>query len=124
MTKLIVEMEMPHSCFDCPCHNGQGGYYFQADKHHRYIYNDIPPWCPIKGVLPETHGDLIDRDVLYMAVKSHDTSDATIARNHNRVTSLKNISTMRKGYIAEKHICLDDIIRAETAIKAERKEKE
>ena len=23
-----------------------------------------PSWCPIKGVLPEQHGDLIDRDAL------------------------------------------------------------
>ena len=74
--------------------------------------------------MPDEHGDLIDRDVLYMAVKSHNTSDAAIARNHNRVTSLQNLSTIRKGYIAEKHICLDDIIRAEAVIKAERKDDE
>ena len=23
-----------------------------------------PSWCPIKGVLPEEHGDLIDRDAV------------------------------------------------------------
>lgn len=69
MSKLIVEMEMPHSCFDCPCHNREGGYYCQVDKYHRYIYNDIPLWCPIVGILPEEHGDLIDRDALFLKYK-------------------------------------------------------
>ncbi len=67
MSKVIIEMEMPHSCFDCPCHNGEGGL-CKVDKYHRYIYNDIPLWCPIKGVLPEEHGDLIDRTSLYADV--------------------------------------------------------
>lgn len=62
MTKLIVEMEMPNNCFDCPLRNGKSGYYCQADKDHRYVYNYIPKWCPIVGVLPDEHGDLIDRD--------------------------------------------------------------
>lgn len=64
MSELIVDMPMPHSCFDCSCHNGESGY-CQADKHHRYIYNDIPKWCPIVGVLPEQHGDLVDADAIY-----------------------------------------------------------
>lgn len=52
MTKIIVEMEMPNSCFDCPCLNGESGF-CQADKQQRYIYNDIPKWCPIKGEISE-----------------------------------------------------------------------
>ena len=131
MSKLIVEMEMPKSCEFCHMANWNKlneltGCDAVSGKRNvpdndEFWNKGRPSWCPIKGVLPEQHGDLIDRDVLYMAVKSHDTSDAAIARNHGKVTSLQNISTMRKGYIAEKHICLDDIIRAEAVIAAERR---
>ena len=134
MSEVIVRMEMPMpvkewNCLDCKaiCTDLMRGYYCGITKKTIDTLKNMrarPDWCPIVGELPEEHGDLIDRDELYMAVKSHDTSDAAIARNHNRVTSLQNISTMKKGYIAEKRICLDDIIRAEAVIKAERKDDE
>lgn len=127
MSKLIVEMDMPERCAECRVRLSCKWfiYNFLYSNSTEYLKPQIgDPKCLIKGVLPDEYGDLIDRDVLYMAVKSHNTSDAAIARNHNRVTSLQNLSTIRKGYIAEKHICLDDIIRAEAVIKAERKDDE
>ena len=68
MSKLIVEMEMngiPDCCglcdplftVVCATKNDQ-----TIDKMMLRVGR--PSWCPIKGVLPEEHGDLIDRDAL------------------------------------------------------------
>ena len=69
MIKLIVEMEMPTGCHDCklfkingncPIPNFKHGL---CDKEYTVFRErfDRPSWCPIKGELPEEHGDLIDR---------------------------------------------------------------
>lgn len=71
MTKLIVEMEMSKSC---PCDLIGIGYAMccsAANTRKRIAEYDEcvkngtkPDWCPIKGALPEQHGDLIDRNYL------------------------------------------------------------
>ena len=72
MSKLIVEMEMPENCKKCPlvgmdhfgqirC-KGQGGRLIHLKNFQTEI--ERPSWCPIVGVLPEEHGDLVDRDAL------------------------------------------------------------
>lgn len=64
MSKLIVEMEMememPKNCSECPlkmdeqtCFNGRGIFGIEVQRMS---------WCPIKGVLPDKHGRLIDAD--------------------------------------------------------------
>lgn len=63
MSKLIVEMEMPKCCWDCACCDSEYRY-CAAGKKPRDDLNERPSWCPIKGVLPDEHGDLIDRDEL------------------------------------------------------------
>lgn len=56
MSKLIVEMEMPKlMCVDCEI--SIDGF---ACKKARTNGGK----CPIKGVLPDEHGDLIDRSLL------------------------------------------------------------
>lgn len=76
MSKLIVEMEMPIVCADCPiciCINGMKPAYCKAvlvdddnivdgTMWKETDPNAIPNWCPIKGVLPDEHGRLIDAD--------------------------------------------------------------
>ncbi len=69
MSKLIVEMNMPKSCpcdltnGDTPCFAAHGIPKRWADfEKHSKLLHTRPWWCPIKGVLPEEHGDLIDRD--------------------------------------------------------------
>ena len=57
MSVLIRGMDMPESCWDCPCCNGENGY---CQLRKEYVYGDIPRSCPLIPV-PE-HGDLIDRD--------------------------------------------------------------
>lgn len=75
MSKLIVEMEMPRSC-PCefadysshgifrPCFawNGIPARWHEVEKCAEN--GTRPDWCPIVGVLPDEHGDLIDRDAL------------------------------------------------------------
>lgn len=71
MTKLIVEMEMPQAC---PCDLIGIGYAMccsAANSKKRIVEYDEcvkngtkPDWCPIKGVLPEEHGDLVDADTV------------------------------------------------------------
>lgn len=50
---VVVRMEMPKGCLDCPCVNGEYGY-CQADKEERQIEdpNERPSWCPIIAVSP------------------------------------------------------------------------
>ena len=71
MSKLIVEIEMPSNCFDCILHcdvssvDGNGycrGIPPYMDCDCRPSGEMRPSWCPICGVLPDEHGDLIDRD--------------------------------------------------------------
>lgn len=113
MSKLIVEMEMPSSCFDCPCHNGESGY-CQADKQHRYIYNDIPTWCPIKGVLHEEHGDLIDRDEMFAAINSRVVLIDSCTEGKPSMKELFERSVLCT--------CLHDVVCAKAVIAAERKD--
>lgn len=62
MSELIVEMEMPcniqylaglHGTPTCP-----------IKKRMCKDANNPPKWCPIKGELPDEHGDLIDADTV------------------------------------------------------------
>ena len=65
MSKLIVEMEkVPKNCDDS-CWGYLSGECPWSDHVDGYTMNGGRPRnCPIKGVLPEEHGDLIDRDAL------------------------------------------------------------
>ena len=70
--KLIVEMEMPKAC---PCDLIGVGYAMwcsatcgipeRVAEYDECVKNGTrPDWCPIIGVLPEEHGDLVDSDEL------------------------------------------------------------
>ena len=88
MSKLIVEMEMPVCCADCPCCiclNGMKPAYCKAimvdDDNivdglmwRETDPNNRPSWCPICGVLPEEHWDLIDRDATIDFMKTGDVA--------------------------------------------------
>lgn len=68
MSKLIVEMEMPTRCGACKCRHVEFDIdyvaVFCAIKDNLYVKDpdSRPSWCPIKGVLPEEHGRLVDAD--------------------------------------------------------------
>lgn len=70
MSKLIVDMPMPvkeWNCLDCKaiCTDIMRGHYCGITKKTIDTLKNMrarPDWCPIVGVLPEEHGDLIDRD--------------------------------------------------------------
>ena len=82
MSKLIVEMEMPSICCECALcvvlDNSGRGYCKAVFDYNETVKgnamwremeldpNNRPTWCPIKTVLPEEHGDLIDRDALFL----------------------------------------------------------
>lgn len=85
---VVVRMEMPKCCLDCPCVNGEYGY-CQADKEERQIEdpNGRPSWCPIICQLPEGHGRLVDADLfkrqLHAAWAIDDVTDYhVIAERH------------------------------------------
>lgn len=91
MSKLIVEMEMPTGCswiekgIEKRCPMAGIDHYLQIrcrGQSGRIVHTinksggvDRPSWCPIKGVLPEQHGDLIDRDKLKRAFCNHCDGD-------------------------------------------------
>lgn len=73
---LIIDMPMPKDCPQCPMAHWNkldeftgcevaAGKLFAVTRDKAYAESTSrPSWCPIKGVLPEEHGDLIDRDAL------------------------------------------------------------
>lgn len=61
--KLIVEMEMPKCCWECACCDTEYQYCVASRKQLDDL-NERPSWCPIKGVLPDEHGDLVDTDTV------------------------------------------------------------
>lgn len=82
MSKLIVEMEMPKSC---PCDLIGIGYAMccsaantreRIDEYNECVKNGTrPSWCPIKGVLPQEHGRLIDASTVIGIQKDEEDND-------------------------------------------------
>lgn len=70
MANLIVDMDVPRACRwkedgttkRCPIAEWGGA--CAVTKLFEPSYDSRPPWCPIKGVLPDEHGDLVDRNEL------------------------------------------------------------
>lgn len=65
---LIIDMPMPkHGCEDCPLLSTYMicRYDGKFRDLQKYVNAETrPEWCPIVGVLPEEHGDLVDRSLL------------------------------------------------------------
>lgn len=110
MSELIVEMEMPRNCYLCPMAN------FFVDKQtycrltmrwDECTQNGFkrPSWCPIKGVLPEEHGDLIDRDSYLKLLESYKESKRGVCENKEFIVALQAISKQIK--------CVKAVIAAE-----------
>lgn len=62
---LIVDMPMPKYCADCPmiALSDRGMICLCTEALLEIDYDKKrPSWCPIKGVLPDEHGRLIDAD--------------------------------------------------------------
>lgn len=73
---LIIDMPMPvkeWNCLDCKalCVDMLRHYCGITKKTIDTLKNmrARPDWCPIKGVLPDEHGDLIDRDIMYKEIE-------------------------------------------------------
>lgn len=97
---VVVRMEMPKGCWNCPCVNGEYGY-CQADKDERQIEdpNERPSWCPIICQLPEVHGRLVDADALADDVRSlwdYKTVDGITATTvlNQTLTDIRNCPTI------------------------------
>ena len=85
---VIVRMEMPWDCTFCPmahwdCQSELAGCNAVNGKRYAKPTDEFwnkgrPSWCPIVGVLPEQHGDLIDRDALLKECYPDDEFDAHV----------------------------------------------
>jgi len=65
MSEVIVRMEMPKCCDDCAVQYECTAREITGTQWYRKGFDPSKgrlPDCPIIGVLPEQHGDLIDRD--------------------------------------------------------------
>ena len=77
---LIIDMPMPKCCAECPLscqmYSDTPCWCKAAFEENEAVEGGLmwketdpttrPSWCPIKGVLPDEHGDLIDRDAISM----------------------------------------------------------
>ena len=82
MSKLIVEMEMPKRCIKCgvrlKCKLYVCGLQQDIAENLKPLIGDKD--CLITGVLPDEHGDLIDRDVASKAFsRAFDECDKDVA---------------------------------------------
>lgn len=73
MTKLIVEMEMPSCCHDCPFEADQWDYPIcrvtgRSEGYRFDARNNRMVDCPIICALPEGHGRLVDADANFLGV--------------------------------------------------------
>ena len=70
---VVVRMEMPGCCWDCPCLDDCGDYPRCRISNEQRGYN-FPihekrmPRCPITQPLPEGHGRLVDADTLFDSI--------------------------------------------------------
>lgn len=116
--KLIVEMDMPRCCADCPLLDERGDYPMciatQETRGYNFdTRNKKMDKCPINGVLPDEHGDLIDRDAL---LEKHNMKSTSIEE------CLFDPTTARAF---EKYCIIADAVEtAETVVAAERKDDE
>lgn len=80
MSKLIVEMEMPYRC-PCVLAVDNNGWFSPCFAYHGIPEREKefdaciekgmrPDWCPIVGVLPDEHGDLVDKETAKNAFDS------------------------------------------------------
>ena len=73
MSECVVRMEMPKSCWDCPCLDDYGDYPRCRISNEQRGYN-FPihekrmPNCPIVCSLPEGHGRLVEAKALFERV--------------------------------------------------------
>ena len=63
MSVLIKSMEMPTSCYECPCNKDDGfGFFTCGVTKSECDFRNLPSDCPLIEVPP--HGRLIDADAL------------------------------------------------------------
>lgn len=81
MSEVIVRMEMPKTCGDCPIScfrtkpcalNAEGTAYDMLNAGKK---GKRPDWCPIICQLPEGHGRLIDASTIIGEVDAGYTDD-------------------------------------------------
>ena len=80
MSVLIKGMRMPENCIKCPMQFGGMCYVMPADVDESRVAPTVeeawkqgkPDWCPLVEI-PESHGDLIDRDALLDMVRDVNT---------------------------------------------------
>lgn len=96
MSKLIVEMEMPRNCdecevnYDCAFCGITGSAFYGNTQMPNFMPDEQKlPDCPIKGVLPEQHGRLIDEAVFCEnVVKYSHQSTKTIGKALNATPTI------------------------------------
>lgn len=118
MTKLIVEMDMPTRCAECDIvQKTKTGYRCPiASKMHGFScvagrgQLELPYYCPIHGVLPEEHGDLIDRDEVKNEIMKR-MPRGCVSGSYDR-----------EGIVCTRRMMLYPISHAKVIVAAERKD--
>jgi len=68
MSVIVKGMKMPEKCGSCDLFHAESPMHCTVVKGHKTVGAPYgmprPEWCPLVA-LPDTHGDLIDRDEAY-----------------------------------------------------------
>ena len=116
---LIVDMPMPEHCFGCSIKYDPETRMCMLDGHMfeetlGVITNHRDKDCPIKCVLPDEHGDLIDRDELFEAINSRVVFIDSCPEGKPSMKELFERDVLC--------VCLHDVVCADAVIVAERKD--
>lgn len=95
--KLIIDMPMPKNCAECLFVTPYSRCVFLGD--YAIDESKRADKCPIKGVLPDEHGDLIDRDETFHAAQPQGCTD-----EHWAETTLGRVVLGAKTVIAAERI--------------------
>lgn len=78
---LIIDMPMPKYCADCPmiALSDRGMICLCTEALLEIDYDKKrPSWCPIKGVLPDEHGRLIDASTVIGIQQDEEDNDVPV----------------------------------------------
>lgn len=110
---LIIDMPMPvkeWNCLDCKaiCADLMRGHYCGITKKTIDTLKNMrarPDWCPIKGVLPEEHGDLVDYDEVEKEFNRLLTYMEKVP-DENGIVWFRRETIMPRGYTMKFHIII------------------
>lgn len=60
---ILIDMEMPTDCLDCPCANGDRMRCQVAKRDFGFFEDARPDWCPLKEITQVDIGEFLEGSI-------------------------------------------------------------